>query len=95
MGSSAFFDFCDALTSEPEDVTELGGLATTLLEFVMQAFPSWPKDPRKAFASFSAYAEYTKENIASMCPEGEEQDDCFGTDAYGGDGLEEAPWKSW
>ncbi|ORY83593.1 serine carboxypeptidase S28-domain-containing protein [Leucosporidium creatinivorum] len=95
VGSSAFFDFCDTLTADPEEVTKLGGLTTTVLEFVAQAFPSWPKDPRKTFASFSAYAAYSKDKIASMCPEDEEQDDCFGTDAYGGDGLEEAPWKSW
>lgn len=57
-------------------------------------WPSWPTDPRKTFAAFSLYAKYTKENVASLCPD-LPQDACFGTDEYEGEGLEDSAWRSW
>lgn len=95
VGSSEFFKFCDALTEDPEGESSSPKLKTTLSHFAQRLWPSWPSDPRKAFASFSLYANYVKEVIASLCPDDEDQEDCFGTGAYGGDELEEAPWRSW
>lgn len=94
VGSSAFFELCDAITEEKASLSvgeeEKGAEGAMLIDLIEEAFPSWPSDPRKAFASFSAYAEYTKKNVASMCSPEMKQDDCFGTSMYAGDGLEEA-----
>ncbi|GAA5967319.1 hypothetical protein JCM3765_005600 [Sporobolomyces pararoseus] len=87
VGSKTFDRFCDALTASPT-VTSARTIESELL-------PSWPSNPRKRLAEFTNYANYIKEHVAAKCPEGIEQDECFGTDVYVGDGLEEAPWKSW
>ncbi|GAA5934245.1 uncharacterized protein JCM15063_004515 [Sporobolomyces koalae] len=86
VGSKTFYRFCDALTNNAS--------ASGQIEEEM-SLPKWPSNPRKQLAAFANYANYVKEHIASRCPEGVAQDDCFGTDLYDGDGLEEAPWKSW
>ncbi|KAL8290356.1 hypothetical protein RQP46_002614 [Phenoliferia psychrophenolica] len=95
VGSRAFFDFCDKVEEgEKEELVGAGGGEEW--EWIEKLLPGLPENPAKRFASFKGYAEYVKENIASMCPEEDgEQDDCFGTGMYGGDGLEEAPWRSW
>ncbi|KAI5476322.1 hypothetical protein MNV49_007893, partial [Pseudohyphozyma bogoriensis] len=92
VGSTEFFSFCDALTS-PSD--ELAASLNPDEELLLSAFPPFPSDPRKTLASFKAYAAYIQENVASLCPPDEDQNDCFGTDLYEGDGLDDAPWKSW
>lgn len=85
VGSKTFYRFCEALTAN----------STSSLDLDLDFLPKWPSNPRKQLAAFSNYATYVKEHIASRCPEGVAQDDCFGTDLYEGDGIEEAPWKSW
>ncbi|GAA6019817.1 hypothetical protein JCM11491_000282 [Sporobolomyces phaffii] len=85
VGSKTFHRFCEALTAN----------STSSLDLDLDFLPKWPSNPRKQLAAFSNYATYVKEHIASRCPEGVAQDDCFGTDLYEGDGIEEAPWKSW
>lgn len=95
VGSSEFFEFCDKV-EEGERGDGIDGLAEAAVEQAMRALLPGLPNPSKRFASFMGYAEYVKDNIASMCPEEEgEQDDCFGTGMYTGDGLEEAPWRSW
>lgn len=89
VGSKTFYRFCDALTSD--STTSF----PSSFPIESELFPSWPSNPRKQLAAFSNYANYIKEHVASSCPEGVEQDLCFGTELYEGDGLEEAPWKSW
>lgn len=83
VGSTRFFEFCDALA-----VGNSSSLAAVDL-------PSLPKDPRKALESFQGYASYVKEHVAALCPPDTTQDECFGTDEYTGDDLEDAPWRSW
>ncbi|KAK4050336.1 hypothetical protein OIO90_005129 [Microbotryomycetes sp. JL221] len=87
VGSELFFEFCDRIeedgnSDEAEDVPSFWSLM-------------WPKDPRQAFASFATYANYVKMNISTLCPDDVSQDDCFGTDVYQGDSLEDADWRSW
>lgn len=87
VGSKTFERFCESLT---------GNSTTSLaLPINLELLPQWPSNPRKQLAAFSNYAAYIKEHVAAKCPEGVAQDECFGTDLYEGDGLEEAPWKSW
>ncbi|BGP56935.1 hypothetical protein JCM8202v2_004571 [Rhodotorula sphaerocarpa] len=87
VGSSRFFEFCDALVVQGESPA------------VSSRASDWthrlPADPRKEFESLAGYAAYVREHVAALCPPDLTQDECFGTDEYGGDDLEEAPWKSW
>ncbi|GAA5922676.1 hypothetical protein JCM1841_001100 [Sporobolomyces salmonicolor] len=93
VGSSTFFRFCDALTNTTTTPSLSIDFPTdSLLSYVL---PHWPTNPRKQLAAFSSYASFIKEHVAALCPDGAEQDECFGTDVYEGDGLEEAGWKSW
>lgn len=89
VGSTRFFRFCDALTPPTNDSNN------NSTSIVASLFPSLPSDPKKALESLQGYANYVSEHVAPLCPPDATQDECFGTDEYGGDSLEEAPWKSW
>lgn len=91
VGSTRFFKFCEALTPPPP-ATHDDNNSTPVTASV---FPSLPGDPKKALESLQGYANYVSEHVAPLCPPDATQDECFGTDEYGGDSLEEAPWKSW
>ncbi|GAA5950101.1 hypothetical protein JCM21900_004598 [Sporobolomyces salmonicolor] len=93
VGSSTFFRFCDALTNTTTTPSlSIDSATGSLLSYLL---PHWPTNPRKQLAAFASYASFIKEHVAALCPDGAEQDECFGTDVYEGDGLEEAGWKSW
>ncbi|GJN92935.1 hypothetical protein Rhopal_005978-T1 [Rhodotorula paludigena] len=93
VGSKRFDLFCQYLTNE---TLPSASFDVAVPSFLSSAAPSLlPKDPRSTLTSFSHYAEYVKAHIAVLCPPDVAQDDCFGTDEYGGDGLDEASWKSW
>ncbi|BGP01875.1 hypothetical protein NBRC10513v2_005515 [Rhodotorula toruloides] len=91
VGSTRFFEFCDTLTANSSSVHEVDLFQPAQLA----ALPSLPKDPRKALASFAAYVSYVREHVATLCPPDTAQDDCFGTDEYSGDELDDYEWKSW
>ncbi|GAA5977759.1 hypothetical protein JCM10908_005082 [Rhodotorula pacifica] len=90
VGSTRFFQFCDAITANSSSSSAAGFDSR-----VASLFPSLPSDPRKALESFQGYAAYVRDHVTVLCPPGATQDECFGSDEYGGDDLEEAPWKSW
>ncbi|GAA5821942.1 hypothetical protein JCM10212_005156 [Sporobolomyces blumeae] len=87
VGSKSFSRFCDSITDESDE--------RDIDAFEALVLPHWPSNPRKQLAAFAKYATYIKEHVAARCPDDVDQDECFGTDVYHGDGLEEAPWKSW
>ncbi|KAK4702522.1 hypothetical protein P7C70_g3698, partial [Phenoliferia sp. Uapishka_3] len=95
VGSREFFNFCEKIEEgelEPESLVGAEGEGVLGKAMMNLGFPN----PMKRFQSFKSYAAYVKEEIASMCPEEDgEQDECFGTSVYVGEGLEEAPWRSW
>ncbi|GAA5864820.1 hypothetical protein JCM3774_004240 [Rhodotorula dairenensis] len=93
VGSTRFFDFCDAVTAAPEGGANSSDGSSS--SAATSLFPSLPSDPRKALESFQGYAKFVSEHVAALCPPDTTQDECFGTDEYGGDSLDEAPWKSW
>ncbi|GAA6033813.1 hypothetical protein JCM8097_000354 [Rhodosporidiobolus ruineniae] len=98
VGSKGFRAFCDALEADQPGSSVFSlprPLEDALASLGAHLPSSWPKDPRSRFAAFASYAAYIKEHVASACPDNLSQDECFGTDSYGGDGLEEADWKSW
>ncbi|BGP09905.1 hypothetical protein JCM10049v2_005781 [Rhodotorula toruloides] len=91
VGSTRFFEFCDAITANSSSIYE----ADLFQPAQLAALPSLPRDPRKALASFAGYASYVREHVATLCPPDTAQDDCFGTDEYSGDELDDYEWKSW
>ncbi|GAA5874419.1 hypothetical protein JCM8547_005394 [Rhodosporidiobolus lusitaniae] len=97
VGSHGFQAFCAAI--EQDDAPSSTFVSSSALEAgiegVAHLLPHWPKDPRNKFGQLKSYAAFIRDTIASACPAGASQDECFGTDEYGGYGLEEAPWKSW
>ncbi|GAA5893938.1 hypothetical protein JCM6882_003133 [Rhodosporidiobolus microsporus] len=97
VGSHLFQAFCHAIEEDQpaSSVLALPASLESALESLAHLFPHWPKDPRSRFAAFSSYAAFIKSTISAACPEGQSQDSCFGTDDFGGTGLEESSWRSW
>ncbi|GAA5844809.1 hypothetical protein JCM11251_002284 [Rhodosporidiobolus azoricus] len=97
VGSHLFQSFCHAIEEDQPSASVLSPLEPLekALDSLVHLLPDWPKDPRSRFAAFSSYAGFIKSTIAAACPEGQSQDSCFGTDDFGGIGLEESGWRSW
>ncbi|BGP26294.1 extracelular serine carboxypeptidase [Rhodotorula toruloides] len=91
VGSTRFFEFCDALAAN----ASLAHISDLFQPAQLAVLPSLPQDPRTALARFAAYASYIREHIAILCPPDTAQDHCFGTDQYSGDELDDYEWKSW
>ncbi|GAA94974.1 hypothetical protein E5Q_01629 [Mixia osmundae IAM 14324] len=83
VGLDVFASFCSRLTSTDSAVPD--ALTSSLL-------PSYAA--HASFNALGAYAAWIREYVTAVCPEGADQDACFGTyddRAYQKDG----PWRAW
>ncbi|KAK0243912.1 serine carboxypeptidase S28-domain-containing protein [Armillaria nabsnona] len=94
FGSNVFDEFCDALNKPP-----LGFLAADVADLEFEDPARMISLPGGLSLDFSIvnYANWTKQNVVSTCPEGSTQEECFGTfndSQYAATTLDQT-WRLW